>query len=353
VLSVIARRERALARIREWVNRAGVDVDPDRGVAACAHRRAGACLRTADRRGDGRSTLRPCAKRWVAWSNEAWLPAGERIMSSRRGRPRLRSAPSPYGAQRSRSWSRLVSGRPRTARAVLDRWPARCQRDPDSCLTAGCTLRCMAIDPRVDIGHVSSEGERYRPGARRSTVTSSASRRCSATATAAFISAGGYHHHIGLNTWESKGGSPPPPGTTGSTTSRSATRTARRSRRRSSSSSRPGIPLSGATDPAVSGDYLRDPDATASELYRDRAPDEWPRASGWEHGDDLGAARSPDAARRSGLTMRFSRRRLATRPGLLMRRSSASPCPSYAKRAHRERRLPLPRLGISSSRGFR
>src|SRR2546430_3519503 len=72
----------------------------------------------------------------------------------------------------------------------------------------------MAIDPRVDIGHVHlkvadidralafyrdvlgfEEMQRYGDQA-------------------AFISAGGDHHHIGLNTWESKGGPPPPPGTT-------------------------------------------------------------------------------------------------------------------------------------------
>src|SRR5207249_569518 len=40
--------------------------------------------------------------------------------------------------------------------------------------------------------------------------------------------------------------------------------------------------------------------------------------SGWEHGDDLGAARSPKAARRSGMTMRSSRRRLATVLGLFV-----------------------------------
>src|SRR5207244_1865466 len=40
--------------------------------------------------------------------------------------------------------------------------------------------------------------------------------------------------------------------------------------------------------------------------------------SGWKHGDDLGAARSPKAARRSGLTMRSSRRRLATVLGLFV-----------------------------------
>src|SRR5579864_764469 len=73
----------------------------------------------------------------------------------------------------------------------------------------------MAIDPRVDIGHVHLKVadldralEFYRDvlGFQEMQLFGDQ---------AAFISAGGYHHHIGLNTWESKGGSPPPPGTTG------------------------------------------------------------------------------------------------------------------------------------------
>jgi len=99
----------------------------------------------------------------------------------------------------------------------------------------------MAIDPRVDIGHVHLKGERYRNRALafyRDVLGFEEMQRYGDQA--AFISAGGYHHHIGLNTWESKGGSPPPPGTTGLYHVAIRYRTARRSRRRSSSSSRPG-----------------------------------------------------------------------------------------------------------------
>jgi catechol 2,3-dioxygenase len=40
------------------------------------------------------------------------------------------------------------------------------------------------------------------------------------------------------------------------------------------------IPLSGATDHGVSeAIYLRDPDDNGIELYRDRPPEEWPRAA--------------------------------------------------------------------------
>src|SRR5438105_13033380 len=73
----------------------------------------------------------------------------------------------------------------------------------------------MAIDPRVDIGHVHlkvSDLERaiefYRDVLGFELMHRYGDQ-------AAFLSAGGYHHHIGLNTWESKGGSPPPAGTTG------------------------------------------------------------------------------------------------------------------------------------------
>ena len=95
---------------------------------------------------------------------------------------------------------------------------------------------------------------------------------------AAFISAGGYHHHIGLNTWESKGGHPPPPGSTGLFhtailyPSRAALADALHRVLQA------GIHLDGASDHGVSEAlYLRDPDQNGVELYRDRAPAEWPR----------------------------------------------------------------------------
>jgi catechol 2,3-dioxygenase len=95
---------------------------------------------------------------------------------------------------------------------------------------------------------------------------------------AAFISAGGYHHHIGLNTWESKGGHPPPPGSTGlfHTAILYPTRAALADALHRVLAA--GIPLDGASDHGVSEAlYLRDPDQNGVELYRDRAPAEWPR----------------------------------------------------------------------------
>ena len=99
---------------------------------------------------------------------------------------------------------------------------------------------------------------------------------------AIFLSAGGYHHHIALNTWESKDGAWPPAGTTGlfhvallypsrASLARAVTRIVDA-----------GGPLEGASDHGVSeAIYLRDPDGNGVELYRDRAPGEWPRdASG-------------------------------------------------------------------------
>ena len=136
----------------------------------------------------------------------------------------------------------------------------------------------MAIDSRVDIGHVHlkvADLERaigfycgilgfelqHRMGDQ-----------------AAFISAGGYHHHIGLNTWESKGGSPPPPGTTGlfHTAIRYPDRATLADALRRLLAA--GHPIDGATDHGVSeAIYLRDPDENGVELYRDRPEAEWPR----------------------------------------------------------------------------
>lgn len=97
---------------------------------------------------------------------------------------------------------------------------------------------------------------------------------------AAFLSAGGYHHHVGLNTWESKGGSPPPPGSTGlyhvaflyparADLARALKRLLEH-----------GVALDGAADHGVSEAlYLHDPDGNGIELYWDRDPADWPRAS--------------------------------------------------------------------------
>lgn len=95
---------------------------------------------------------------------------------------------------------------------------------------------------------------------------------------AAFLGAGGYHHHIGLNTWHSKDGTPPPEGHTGLYHSAflypdraSLGRVVRRVLEA-------GHTLDGAADHGVSeAVYLRDPDGNGVELYRDRAPEDWPR----------------------------------------------------------------------------
>jgi catechol 2,3-dioxygenase len=73
----------------------------------------------------------------------------------------------------------------------------------------------MAIDPRVDIGHVHLKV---------SDLDRALAFYCGVLGfelqqrlgdEAAFISAGGYHHHLGLNTWESRGADPPPRRSTG------------------------------------------------------------------------------------------------------------------------------------------
>lgn len=96
---------------------------------------------------------------------------------------------------------------------------------------------------------------------------------------AAFVFAGGYHHHIGLNTWESAGGLPP----TGTTEfyhlailypTRAALSKALHRLLAA------GIAIEGASDHGVSEAlYLRDPDGRGVELYWDRPPEAWQRAS--------------------------------------------------------------------------
>src|SRR5881398_3223670 len=138
----------------------------------------------------------------------------------------------------------------------------------------------MAIDARVDIGHVHlkvSDLDRaiafYRD-----VLGFEVQHRYGDQA--AFLSAGGYHHHIGLNTWESLGGSPPPPHATGLYhlailyPTRAALADALRWLIRA------GISLDGASDHGVSEAlYLRDPDQNGVELYWDRPAEEWPRTA--------------------------------------------------------------------------
>jgi catechol 2,3-dioxygenase len=135
----------------------------------------------------------------------------------------------------------------------------------------------MAIDPRVDIGHVHlkvSDLDRaiafYRDVLGFELMHRYGDQ-------AAFLSAGGYHHHIGLNTWESLGGSPPPRGTTG--LYHVAIRYPDRPTlaRAVKDVLDAGIRLSGASDHGVSeAIYLHDPDQNGIELYRDRPRDQWP-----------------------------------------------------------------------------
>ena len=95
---------------------------------------------------------------------------------------------------------------------------------------------------------------------------------------AAFLGAGGYHHHIGLNTWESRGGTPPPEGHTGLYHAAFLYPDRKSLGRVIARVLDAGHALDGAADHGVSeAVYLRDPDGNGVELYRDRAPEDWPR----------------------------------------------------------------------------
>lgn len=95
---------------------------------------------------------------------------------------------------------------------------------------------------------------------------------------AAFLGAGGYHHHIGLNTWESAGGTPPPKGHTGLYHSAFLYPDRKSLGAVIARVLDAGYTLDGAADHGVSeAVYLRDPDGNGVELYRDRAPEDWPR----------------------------------------------------------------------------
>ena len=95
---------------------------------------------------------------------------------------------------------------------------------------------------------------------------------------AAFLSAGGYHHHLGLNTWESAGGPRAPRNAVGlyHTAFLYPDRAAlARALRRVIEA---GVEIEGAADHGVSeAIYFSDPDGNGIELYRDRAPEDWPR----------------------------------------------------------------------------
>ena len=96
---------------------------------------------------------------------------------------------------------------------------------------------------------------------------------------AAFLSAGGYHHHIGLNTWHSKDGpkaDPRAPGlyhTAFVFPDRPALADAL------ARALDHGVEIEGAADHGVSeAIYFSDPDGNGIEIYRDRAPEDWPRS---------------------------------------------------------------------------
>jgi catechol 2,3-dioxygenase len=97
---------------------------------------------------------------------------------------------------------------------------------------------------------------------------------------AAFLSAGGYHHHLGLNTWESRGGPPPARGTTGLYHVAFLYPDRPALARALAQVLASGVALEGAADHGVSEAlYFSDPDGNGIELYRDRAPRDWPRDS--------------------------------------------------------------------------
>jgi catechol 2,3-dioxygenase len=136
----------------------------------------------------------------------------------------------------------------------------------------------VAIDPRVDIGHVHLKVADLDRALSFYVGVLGLELQARMGDQAAFVSAGGYHHHIGLNTWESAGSSPPPRNTTGlyhvairypdRATLADALKRVRAA----------GIPLEGATDHGVSEAlYLRDYDDNGVELYRDRPREDWPR----------------------------------------------------------------------------
>jgi catechol 2,3-dioxygenase len=97
---------------------------------------------------------------------------------------------------------------------------------------------------------------------------------------AAFLSFDGYHHHLGLNTWQSAGGPRPTPESTGlfHTAFLYVDRPALA--RAVAHVIASGVALEGAADHGVSeAVYFSDPDGNGIELYRDRAPQDWPRTA--------------------------------------------------------------------------
>lgn len=95
---------------------------------------------------------------------------------------------------------------------------------------------------------------------------------------AAFLSAGGYHHHIGLNTWESAGAGPAPRRAAGLYHVAFLYPDRASLARAFANVVAHGVEIEGAADHGVSeAIYFRDPDGNGIEIYRDRAPKDWPR----------------------------------------------------------------------------
>lgn len=152
-------------------------------------------------------------------------------------------------------------------------------------------LSRVAIDPRVDIGHVHLKVADLDRAISFYRDVLGFELQLRMGDEAAFLSAGGYHHHIGLNTWESKGASPPPRGTTGlyHVAIRYPDRLTLAAALRSVLDA--GISIDGASDHGVSeAIYLRDYDDNGVELYRDRPREEWPAPAA---GDGVAMVREP------------------------------------------------------------
>ncbi len=95
---------------------------------------------------------------------------------------------------------------------------------------------------------------------------------------AAFMSAGGYHHHLGLNTWHSRGGPRPASNATGLFHVAFLYPTRAALAKAVANVVAKGVDLTGSADHGVSeAVYFDDPDGNGIELYRDRAPEDWPR----------------------------------------------------------------------------
>lgn len=97
---------------------------------------------------------------------------------------------------------------------------------------------------------------------------------------AAFLSAGGYHHHIGLNTWHSKDGPHPNPRAPGLYHTAFLYPDRKALAKALKTALDAGVEVEGAADHGVSeAVYFSDPDGNGIEIYRDRAPDDWPRGT--------------------------------------------------------------------------